>query len=678
MTVSATPISLGLADINPTITDGGSASFSAGPVGMFSSQIDRDEVWSNGFPYFQKESGTLDYMGIKITATGASKDTQRAWAPGRGHRNAGLQEHPGGWITPGTWQLAVNTGRIHGADEGVLAGVARAGHQVWMVHITGIRDVEENSWYSHGHSDPGADGYNYNGQYWTRSGFGQQHEITVEAGDTIHVGYSDGASVNHEGSDGFEIYVTDGGPPRARGGLWGNENTWTYNETRWAKFVTRCRDIVRHTNIPSVSDFTHGPVTLPDPMPSDYQNDGLNDIQNNMTDTLGNWAFNRAAGYVVEGTPSRGTLQDLVRIITFALNAAGNPYCWSQDAGEENHTAHGHNSYEPYQRDVMGPIFMAAAMAGLTPGNCEPLRKALGWWAQRMDAAMHHFGDYYYINADIEGGIDANKDVNALTKWIWYDLGLRDVNSKGGGRQVGVWGMSVWARDILEYPLSAAAHDMLWYSGGRHELGDGWYHQGHGSYNPDNRHGHGCLPQGVIGAWDDFYCAMDLEGAMWMHFTDTYVDSQMMRWRTRGIQWYGSGASGRHHDPDNEIGSRWADWSWGIEIPFMSGITVSRNPTGVELNWAPNHHPDLDYYEVYRGAGYSGMSLYHNLIPSNVTTYTDPSGSSEAMFYGLKAVTTGGQPGDPYKSIMSEPWCVSAPDIQGGQMGVISPEISTS
>lgn len=93
-----------------------------------------------GFPYFEKTSGVLDYMGVSVARTSGS---QTVWAPGSPH-----QEYPGGWVTPGDYMVDLNTPRIHHDVDGTPTGQQRPGDT--LLGTIANRDLTDPGWINHG------------------------------------------------------------------------------------------------------------------------------------------------------------------------------------------------------------------------------------------------------------------------------------------------------------------------------------------------------------------------------------------------------------------------------------------------------------------------------------------------------------------------------------------------
>jgi hypothetical protein len=514
-----------------------------------------------GLRYFEKSNRALDYMGVSLTATTTQ---QRVFAPG-----TPAQEYPGGWVTPGSYVVALNLPRIHDRKDGTLTGATRAGDAI--VGLITSRTVADVGWMNHAYDDP-ADCVPQN--------WGQSRTITLRAGDTVHVAYGDPSLVfgnTRRGSDGIVVYCV-AEEPDYRGGLWGTGRS-AWSRERWGTFVSRVR-AAAHYFTPQAGDaFWGGPRTIPDPLPADFANDPGNLYDNQQATNIGRWLLHRSMDYIKTGQIRGSTATDANRLFEYFCNNVQTCFCFSDRAFEYYHYAHGPAAYPPYFADSIKSMLVGAVAFDYDP-DYEPLARILTYLAQRVDMTLPHIGGYTYRNQSNDP-LANHIDDDDYTRWLWNTVGVRDMQAAQSHR-LSAWYPAFWARTLFsDLPVTPATPDMLNFSG----------------WGPNrDRHGHEWVASGVGAGWKSFYARLEIVGAMWGWFTDTEPDSQAMRWPRRNFL-YPPGASSLQQYSPNEF--YYVAWVQATFVPEPTQLTAALRPGGVLLDWADNN-PTVPAYRVYR------------------------------------------------------------------------------
>ncbi len=570
------------------------------------------------FPYFEKVDGSLDYMGVKVVAT---TPPQRVWAPG-----TSTQEFPGGWVTPGDYVVRINTPRVHHKDDGTLTGTLRdssAGfspeHQLMTVVVN--QALRWEGWENHGLSDP---------PEFIPVEWGSSHTVSLSAGDVLHVAYGNEIVPfqKREGSDGIVVYCVEH-RPKYRGGLWGIGHI-RWSTEKWNTLRNRTIEAAGIFN-PLTDSFHYGPAdgTLPAVLPSDYQmSSGSSD--NEQSNVLSLWILHRAMGYLQDGASWSGSLADLDRLFQFYCNNIQTAFCFSDRGAQHNHYAHGPNRYPPYQIRDFQRVLVGAVALGYDP-NYEPLYRLLMHLAQRTDMTLTASGSYTYDNNFVDGGLSAHRDDNEYTQWLWYRMGATDMGAKGS-HNINVWGPCFWARELFLLPHSSASESMLWSTGPR--------------FGGSNC-GHGWTEDGIGPGYSTGYGSFEVQGAMWLWFTDTYPDSQLSRWARRDFL-YTTNVGGSS-TPKTHYGA-WVQATFVAEPVDLQAVEQGGDAL---LTWSAVAHPHLSHYNVYCRDGERDPLKFVGTALTNTFLHEDP--ADKNAYYQVCAVDADGHEGSLSDQVIFRP-----------------------
>jgi len=551
-----------------------------------------------GFPYFEKTSGVLDYLGVSVARTSSS---QTVWAPGSPH-----QEYPGGWVTPGDYTVELNTPRIHHDVDGSPTGQQRPGDTLLGTVVT--RDLTDPGWINHGFDEPAQ----ITPQEW-----GASRAVTLVAGDVLHVAYGNVIVPfqKRNGSDGIVVHCV-AEEPEYRGGLWGTGRS-TWSQEKWNVLKSRILAAAELYEV-ETSNYGYGPAALPVPIPADFENvSGQTD--NRQAQTVSRYLQNRAFDKLQSGAAWTGDLDELNRLFEFFCNNPQLCFMWGDSAAQHYHYTHGFNRYPPYQLEPILGSLVAAVALGYDP-DYEPLYRVLTHMGQRLDVTLSHSGSYNYRNNMSDNGLASHRDDDEYTQWLWYDLGHTDMMFRGTHR-INVWGPCLWARELLGWPESPATSDMLSKSG-------------HGPSGTD--HGHEWSETGAGAGYNSFYAMLEVEGTMWLWFTGTQNHSQHSRWSRRNYLYKGvPGAI------ITEPGTYFARWTQHTFVDEPVGLTGSIAGSGVRLTWMNVAEPDLDHYRVYRGTGASKLTLLANDV-AQPTFFDENTVKGAVHRYAISAVDEDG------------------------------------
>ena len=457
--------------------------------------------------YFEKTAGALDYMGVMVKRTSSS---QTVWAPG-----SPTQEYPGGWVTPGEYELSVNTPRVHGKLDGVHTGVKRPGDQIVGVVVN--KPLEWEGWENHNYTNH-PDFYLQN--------WGQVKTVDLKPGDVLHVAYGT-FPVNfgtRQGSDGIVVYCVES-EPQPRGGLWGLGMTG-FDEDLWTLLEQRVQQSAWHVGYNDKSSYYWGPAdgTLPQTLPSDLGQDPGN-AKNQQARVLARWLANRAFKMMKEG-PGSLNVEEFDRLFQFQCNNVQLWGQWGDGVGAMNHMAHGSHRYPPYfVSDALLPTVAAAIALGYDP-SYEPFHRMLSHMAQRVDMTMSHSSCYTFQNGNGGGQTLADhKNDNDYTKWLWYDVKATDMTAKASHRMC-VWGPCYWARVLLGYPQTWRQALTLSSVGPNAVNPDG---------SPGSWQGHEWDQRGAGPGWHHFYADLEIQGSQWLWFSGVANDSQFAQFSRRSM-----------------------------------------------------------------------------------------------------------------------------------------------
>ena len=527
--------------------------------------------------YFEKSSGSLDYMGVQITR---SQGSQHLWAPG-----SPAQEFPGGWVTPGTYTLGLNPGRIHGKFDGVHTGVTRSGDQ--MVGVVIHKDLTWGGWsnWSYtGHPDCAFENW------------GTSKTITLQPGDTVHVGYGTPVPMlwgTRQGSDGVVFYCVES-EPQPRGGLWGT-GYLGFDGELWNTLRERVIQSAQATET-STEYYNWGPEdgTMPAVLPSDLgQMPG--DLENQQSVTIGRWLMNRGFHRIKNG-PNSINMQEFDRLFRYFFQNIQTWGSWGEDVTAMDFMSHGIPRYAPYfiQNSVL-PALVAAVALEYDP-SYEPMYRILSDLAQRVDMNLSHGSCYSHGNADSEGGLSAHRDDNSFTQWQWYTIGATDMTAKASHR-MGVWAPCYWARVLLRYPQTSVQAVTLSSVGPRFTNPDG---------TPGAWEGHEWSEDGAGPGWHLFYAQVEMRGAQWLWFSGLERDSQLVRFARRSIL------------ADDGYGSYYSNWTadrFVGEPRHPHGQIQGGSPS---LGWDAVSGNGFHHYRVYRASHTGGgFSVLADNVASN-------------------------------------------------------------
>ncbi|MCB0332834.1 MAG: hypothetical protein KDD55_04995, partial [Bdellovibrionales bacterium] len=472
--------------------------------------------------FFSKPSGALDYMGVRVTALSSN---QQVWAPG-----SQSQEYPGGWVTPGTYQVDLNPARIHGKFDGTLAsgGTLRSGDQLWYNVIS--EPLVSSAFPSWSYELP---------ENFQRSAGGNSFTVTLNAGDNLHVGYgyiapSDAPSVllAREGSDGIVVHCVEG-QPQPRGGLFGHGHLG-FDHAKWQTFRERVLEASQYF-YPKTSYHFWGPAdgTLPATLPSDFGNVSVSgaNTDNQQTTNVGRWLLNRAMAHLKGQSVNRDELDRLFRFF-FNNPQYANYFGEMSTAG----SFHGHGSarYDAYESANILMALVAAVALDYDP-SYEPLYRTASFLAQSPNMFQIHANSYALQNALFDGGL-ANHLDTSYGQWLWYNTGehqggygatdARDMTARASHRAISKILMT-WARELLNFPPIPHQYDFFHVPGLRFTDEDtgqsgSWY---------------GCMthPNGAHTGWEPFYANIENSGMQLGEFlgVDSIENSMCLRYTRR-------------------------------------------------------------------------------------------------------------------------------------------------
>jgi hypothetical protein len=557
---------------------------------------------SNGLTYFEKTNGSLDYMGVKITRTSAG---QKTWAPGDG-----VQEYPGGWVTPGTYTVSLNPGRIHHKKNGTLTGQTRSGDVI--MGVVQHRDLDFEGFEMHGLSDPG-------GYY--PSNWGTSQTINLVPGDALHVAYGNVIVPfqKRNGSDGIIIYCVET-EPEYRGGLWGlGRANWSHEI--WNKMAQRVEEAAEMQTIHTAATY-YGPSdgSLPNVFPADFSMSSSTPDDNYQSRELATWIRTRSIALMQQGDNWQGSHEDLDRLFQFYCNNIQTTYCWSDTPAQSFFYAHGPSRYPPYFIEQLLSVIMGAVALGYDP-DYEPLHRLLTMMGQRADMTLSHVGSYTMANSPSGGGLAAHINDSGYTQWLWFEVGATNMQAKGSHR-IAVWGPCIWAREMLGFPRTAATNQML--------SSPGWSQPG-GTEN-----GHEWTESGAGVGWSHFYAGIETNGAMWLWFTGMEEQSQMSRWARRSYLYK------RTSDPVTNRGKWWTSWVQAHYVGEPRNPSASPQGGGVQISW--NGVTEAQHYSIYRSIGSGSLALLAGNV--NGTSFLDTSAIGGTTYqYVIQGVSAGGQRG---------------------------------
>ena len=399
---------------------------------------------------FPKPNGSLDLMGVKVTAVNPA--TQSVWAVG------GYQEYPGGWVTPGDYVIAVNPPGIHSGFNGRHTGVTRQFatvyyrvHSQTMDYVTAtyptfdptfswlytdaptygsvqqggsmlpnqlatatvtlqegdsLQVAYGNPWYGFVSMDqvtypnnPITLGNPY-GVHWS-NGTPKSGAITSIGADadTLPAGFLNLAKA--VGSDGTIIKCSS--QPEYRSGMWASTDSPSYNVALWEHFKNIAIDKVTgwggttYDGITSVAAATN--------LPTDFQWTSGGSASNQALQ-LEKIVLYRAHAKLANGfgliDPNNAWSDDdeeiTQRILEFAFNV---PQHWGmhghENMGQRDWLAHGYGRYAPYEYGARISLIISAAALGKDP-SWEPLHHMLASMAQAVDQASPFTASFQYAN----------------------------------------------------------------------------------------------------------------------------------------------------------------------------------------------------------------------------------------------------------------------------------------
>lgn len=553
--------------------------------------------------YFEKTNGSLDYMGVKITRASGS---QKLWAPG-----TPPQEFPGGWVTPGTYTVALNQPRVHGKKDGVLTGQLRSGDN--LVGVVVNKPLEWEGWENHAYTQH---------PDFVLENWGQSKTISLLPGDVLHVGYGTPVPITfgtRQGSDGIVVHCV-ATQPEPRGGLWGLGMT-EFDQVLWDRFR---QQVVAAAPLMTVatSYYNWGPAdgTLPAVLPSDLGQDPGN-TNNEQARTVGRWLQNRGFQLIKNG-PGSLNVAELERLYRWYFNNIQLMGQWGEDVTAHNHYAHGTHRYAPYfVTDGVMSAMVAAVALDYTP-TYEPMYRVLSHMAQRTDMTMSNSGCYSFKNGSGGGeSLADHKDDNSFTKWLWYTLKHTDMTAKASHRMA-VWAPCYWARELLRYPQTARQAVTLSSVGPAFDNPDG---------SPGSWWGHEWIETGAGPGWHYFYADLEMQGSHFLWFTGLERDSQFAQFSRRSIL------------ATNSYSAYFTKWTGA------TFIGEPRNPSGSAqggksvLSWSPVSGNSFSHYRVYRS---TQGGPYAAIGDASTTGFTDSNVSSGKVYhYRIAAVRTDGHEG---------------------------------